>query len=131
MAPRKKTEPQEPAKVKNRRAKRQEAEETANPQIKQKKGRQGEGRRPSVNRGLRKRAANGNYIGHTAADKHLITPVTPENRANPQIEICGAKRTGKSTSGEGTCCMPAGWGTSHKGSGACKLHGGNQPSHNA
>jgi hypothetical protein len=37
---------------------------------------------------------------------------------------CGARtRTG------GRCGLPAGWGTSHVGSGACRKHGGNMPNH--
>src|SRR5262245_31354772 len=57
-------------------------------------------------------------------------PTTPENRArkNP---ICGSKRSGKSSSGPGICCMPAGWGTEHLGEGYCKLHGGTNPNNNA
>lgn len=51
---------------------------------------------------------------------------TPENRKR-SAPICGADRSGKSTSGPGVCCMPAGWGTDHKGFGQCKLHGGNTP----
>lgn len=38
--------------------------------------------------------------------------------------ICGAERTGKSAAGPGICCQPAGWGTTHKGFGKCKMHGG-------
>jgi hypothetical protein len=30
---------------------------------------------------------------------------------------------------DGTCTQAAGWGTSHPGVGACKLHGGSTPSH--
>lgn len=33
---------------------------------------------------------------------------------------CGVKKR----QGEGTCRRPAGWGTNHVGTGACKLHGG-------
>lgn len=33
---------------------------------------------------------------------------------------CGAKKR----QGEGTCALPAGWGTDHVGYGRCKLHGG-------
>lgn len=40
---------------------------------------------------------------------------------------CGAPKDNKSSSGEGFCTQPAGWGTEHKGSGPCKLHGGNLP----
>jgi hypothetical protein len=37
-------------------------------------------------------------------------------------DTCGAKaRSGK------PCGRPAGWGTSHAGTGRCKLHGGNTP----
>ena len=38
--------------------------------------------------------------------------------------VCGAK-----TRRETQCQRPAGWGTSHVGSGACKLHGGSMPNH--
>lgn len=36
---------------------------------------------------------------------------------------CGAKLRGR----EGTCSLPAGWGTSHKGYGRCRKHFGNSP----
>lgn len=39
-------------------------------------------------------------------------------------DFCG----GKKKQGEGTCTRPSGWGTSHAGSGKCKLHGGSTPS---
>lgn len=39
-------------------------------------------------------------------------------------EICG----GKLRKRDGECKRPAGWGTSHPGSGKCKLHGGSTPS---
>lgn len=35
-------------------------------------------------------------------------------------ETCGVDKR----QGEGTCSLPAGWGTDHVGEGACKLHGG-------
>lgn len=57
-------------------------------------------------------------------------PVTPENRKMKGSDICGAKRTGKSSSGPGICCKPAGWGTDHVGYGACRLHAGDTPQHN-
>src|SRR5689334_21056250 len=34
-------------------------------------------------------------------------------------------RCGRKTKSGGRCTQPAGWGTDHVGSGACKLHGGN------
>lgn len=40
-------------------------------------------------------------------------------------EKCGAKTTRR----EGTCQQPAGHGTWHVGTGKCKFHGGNSPSH--
>lgn len=52
---------------------------------------------------------------------------TPENQLRTKGPICGHARSGKSMSGEGVCCQPAGWGTNHKGVGWCKLHGGNSP----
>lgn len=54
-------------------------------------------------------------------------PPTPDTRKRKGHDICGAKRSGRSTSGEGICCQPAGWGTTHVGFGLCKLHGGNTP----
>ena len=39
-------------------------------------------------------------------------------------DFCGSRKK----QGEGTCTRPAGWGTSHAGSGKCKLHGGATPS---
>lgn len=38
--------------------------------------------------------------------------------------FCGARKR----QGEGTCERPAGWGTSHAGTGLCKLHGGSTQS---
>jgi hypothetical protein len=32
---------------------------------------------------------------------------------------------------DGTCTLPPGWGTDHKGIGCCKLHGGSTPNHRA
>lgn len=55
-------------------------------------------------------------------------PLSPEDRRR-QGPICGAKRHGRSDSGEGICCMPAGAGTDHKGRGACWLHGGRTHGH--
>jgi hypothetical protein len=37
----------------------------------------------------------------------------------------------KKRQGEGRCTQPAGWGTDHAGAGACKLHGGCAPNHQA
>jgi hypothetical protein len=39
---------------------------------------------------------------------------------------CGARNRGARG---GTCARPAGWGTSHVGTGSCKLHGGSTPNH--
>jgi hypothetical protein len=41
--------------------------------------------------------------------------------------VCGAQKRKKN--GGGTCQMPAGWGTKHPGTGACKYHGGSSPTH--
>lgn len=41
------------------------------------------------------------------------------------VSFCGAKKR----QGEGTCRLPAGWGTDHVGRGRCKLHGGCTPRH--
>lgn len=40
-----------------------------------------------------------------------------------ELVLCGAR-----TRAGGTCKKTAGWGTSHPGSGNCKLHGGSTPS---
>ena len=41
--------------------------------------------------------------------------------------LCGSRKR----QGAGTCTQPAGWGTDHVGAGACKLHGGCLPNHQA
>lgn len=56
-------------------------------------------------------------------------PKTPEDRKRKNMKICGAKRSGRSQSGPGICCQPAGWGTDHQGYGTCRHHGGLLPSH--
>jgi hypothetical protein len=43
--------------------------------------------------------------------------------------LCGAQRTGRSSSGPGTCRNVAGQGTDHLGIGCCKFHGGNTTNH--
>ena len=48
-----------------------------------------------------------------------------ENSQGRERPRCGAKKR----QGEGTCKRPAGWGTDHVGIGACRLHGGNWPTH--
>jgi hypothetical protein len=53
-------------------------------------------------------------------------PKTPDERIR-KGPICGAARTGNSSSGPGVCCQPAGWGTPHPGTGHCKHHGGCLP----
>lgn len=53
---------------------------------------------------------------------------TPETRKR-KGPICGANRKGRSDSGPGICCMPAGAGTDHLGVGACWRHGGRTPGH--
>jgi len=88
----------------------------------------------------------GNYVGEHAKDlaKNLKrsskyktykkgeinprAPKTPQERKRYK-KICGAKRTGKSSSGPGICCRPAGWGTGHPGYGSCRDHGGLMESH--
>lgn len=47
------------------------------------------------------------------------------SRAASKEQICGAKLKGK----DGRCTKPAGWGTAHIGTGACRYHGGNVASH--
>lgn len=42
-----------------------------------------------------------------------------------QGTLCGANKRG----GKGRCTLPAGWGTLHPGTGACKNHGGSVPTH--
>jgi len=51
-------------------------------------------------------------------------PITPMDRDRKGMKICGAQRTGKSSSGPGICCQAAGWGTNHLGYGHCRNHGG-------
>lgn len=78
----------------------------------------------------------GKYVGK--ANKNQKTYAKGEVRPDPvspdtmkrDITVCGAKRTGKTSAGPGTCCQPAGWGTEHIGTGRCKLHGGCLPTHN-
>lgn len=41
--------------------------------------------------------------------------------------VCGAQRSGKSSSGKGQCASPAGQGTDHLGYGSCWRHFGNGP----
>jgi len=53
-------------------------------------------------------------------------PTTPEN-TQTKGPLCGVKRSGKSSSGPGTCCNPAGMGTDHLGFGPCWRHWGNTP----
>ena len=43
--------------------------------------------------------------------------------------ICGAQRSGRSSSGPGTCRNFAGFGTDHVGFGRCKFHGGSTRNH--
>lgn len=43
--------------------------------------------------------------------------------------VCGAKRTGRSSSGPGVCMNYAGYGTDHLGQGRCKFHGGSTATH--
>lgn len=45
------------------------------------------------------------------------------------MQLCGAKRSGRSSSGPGRCRHLAGWGTDHVGFGKCRLHGGNTKTH--
>jgi len=51
----------------------------------------------------------------------------PKGAARMVGEICGAKKRAKN--GGGACGMPPGWGTPHPGTGRCKYHGGNAPTH--
>jgi hypothetical protein len=50
---------------------------------------------------------------------------TATTDAGRDRQYCGAKKR----QGEGCCMRPAGWGTSHPGTGKCKLHGGGTPNH--
>lgn len=50
---------------------------------------------------------------------------TKPARGRDSSRFCG----GDKRQSEGTCTRPAGWGTSHPGTGRCKLHGGSTPSH--
>ncbi len=56
-------------------------------------------------------------------------PTTPEN-TKVTGPLCRAPRSGKSSSGPGICCNPAGMGTDHLGFGPCWRHYGNQMGHN-
>lgn len=57
-------------------------------------------------------------------DQHNMTPADPgQGHDKP---LCGGRR--RDGSGE-TCRRPAGWGTDHVGTGACKLHGGATTNH--
>ena len=47
-----------------------------------------------------------------------------ENRPIRNRDTCGAR-----TRSGGRCRRPAGWGTGHAGTGACKLHGGSTTNH--
>lgn len=67
--------------------------------------------------------------GHRHSGLNPHAPKTPDERKRKDSPICGAKRTGKSASGEGICCQTAGWGTDHPGYGHCRHHGGNTPAH--
>ena len=64
-----------------------------------------------INRGVKPRK-NNNKVKGTANAKATGAP------------LCGAKKRKG-----GKCGMGAGWGTSHPGSGRCKLHGGSTPTH--
>lgn len=64
----------------------------------------------------------------TGKNRPKAPPLLPEERKRSGA-ICGAKRHGRSDSGPGTCCQPAGAGTDHPGRGACWLHGGRTDSH--
>ncbi|MFE3522231.1 hypothetical protein ACFXOD_11655 [Streptomyces sp. NPDC059161] len=47
----------------------------------------------------------------------------PSSRPGLDSRYCGAQRKQQ----PGPCTRPAGWGTSHPGTGRCKLHGGSTP----
>jgi hypothetical protein len=59
----------------------------------------------------------------TTADSR---PTHDGDRGKPRRKgpFCGGKLHGR----DGTCTQAAGWGTTHPGTGRCKLHGGNTPS---
>lgn len=56
-------------------------------------------------------------------EERLMTAASTDTGRDRQY--CGAKKR----QGEGCCMRPAGWGTSHPGTGKCKLHGGGTPNH--
>ena len=63
--------------------------------------------------------------------RQQITPHA-EGRANGYpygMRLCGAPRTGRSSSGPGICQNIAGLGTQHFGYGHCKFHFGNASAH--
>jgi len=56
----------------------------------------------------------------------------PKGLPNPDKPLCGAKRKPRDDEdpkGEYFCRRVAGFGTEHLGTGRCKYHGGNSPSH--
>lgn len=76
----------------------------------------------------RKQGASVPMKGPNGEDVVDAIPTTPQNRLR-EGPICGAPRSGKSSSGPGICCMPAGHSTEHPGYGRCSRHGGNSPTH--
>lgn len=54
-----------------------------------------------------------------------MTDASDQTGRDKAYATCGADKR----QGEGQCTRPAGWGTSHPGIGACKLHGGSTQNH--
>lgn len=61
----------------------------------------------------------------------MAAPASHDGHDDPRRD--GHRRTenprcgGRKRQGDGTCTQAAGWGTSHPGTGRCKLHGGSTP----
>ena len=49
--------------------------------------------------------------------------------SGPDLPSHDQDRCGARTRSGGRCGLPAGWGTSHPGDGACRKHGGSMPNH--
>ena len=87
-----------------------------------------------LNTSQRRDRKEGANTGH---ERGYVNPNPAEPKWDPRTgewvnargePVCGAKRSGNSTSGPGTCCNPKGFRTEHPGYGRCLHHGGNSPS---
>lgn len=68
------------------------------------------------------------YAGYAKRERDKKDPVKRRRRnlkrRRAEGNYCGAKKKGG-----GTCNRPAGWGTTHTGTGRCRNHGGSLPNH--